>query len=284
MKEKLLTMRHTVISTVLLALAAICIISTASALEFSFDAPSSIKLKEEFTVKVYLSTSELYDVKAYVKDPNDKDKTLSEIYDDGWKSAYFFVKESFPSQTEFRARVTKAIGSFDICVKLRKAGKTTSNEKCSSIKVENAPLSDSSSDSFDDQDSNTNSGSNSQSESNNNNRDSEDNNNNQEDNKGSRKEKEENRDLDDKAESEKDDETDQDNSQKQNQTNYQAIALSSNQSNPEEEKIVLNSPNKDKLNSVSSFSTKEDSFRIYLMLAFSLFAVIITILLALRKL
>lgn len=282
MEEKLLTMRHTVISTALLALATICIISTASALEFSFDAPSSIKLKEEFKVKVYASTSETYDVKIYVNDASDK--IISEIYDSSWKSAFYFVKESFPSRTEFSARVTKAFGSFDLCVKLRKTGKTTSNEKCSSIKVENAPLSDSSSDSSDNPDSNTNPDSNSQSESNNNGRNSEENSNNQEDNKDSGKEKEENRDLDDKADSKKDDIKNTDNSQKQSPANYQAMALSINQSDIEEEKIVLNSPNKDRLNSISSFSSKEDSLRVYLILAFSLFAIIITILMALRKL
>ena len=114
------------------------LIFSASALEFTFDSPSSVNQNEEFQVKIYSQVSENYDVKIYLKDPADtagKIKIVSETYNSGWKSSFFFIKEAFPSETSFNVKATKSYGNFEICVKLRKSGKTSSIEKCSNIEI-----------------------------------------------------------------------------------------------------------------------------------------------------
>ncbi len=267
-------MKHTAIKINLVISIFIFLIYSVNALEFSFDGPSSVKIKEEFVVKIYASTSEIYDIKVYVKDKNND--VLSEIYDGNWKSAFYFVKESFPSKTEYNARVTKISNSYELCVKLRKTGKTTTNEKCSSLDVDQT-----SSNSPSDSETNPNSESTSKSS------ESEivkDSNKEKENNK---KDVEKNNNLNEKGENDNDISKDLDNNtdtspQIKNQITNNSIQQD-NQDNIEE-KIFLNKPNKDNLQSPYSISTKEDTFRTYLIIAFSLFAVIITILLAMRKL
>ena len=264
-------MKHTVIKINLVISLFIFLICSVNALEFSFDGPSSVKLKEEFVVKIYASTSEIYDIKVYVKDKNND--VLSEINDGNWKSAFYFVKESFPSKTEYNARVTKISNSYDLCVKLRKTGKITTNEKCSSLNVDQT-----SSDSL--SDSEIKSNSNSESTSKSSELETVKNSNNKKD---IEKENNKNNNRDEKSETDKDISKNLDN----NVNTSPQITNNSNQQNNQdniEEKIFLNKPNKDKLQSSYSISTKEDTFRTYVIIAFSLFAVIITILLAMRKL
>lgn len=279
-------MKHTVTKFIFVVFTLLLLVNLANALEFSFNSASSVKLNEEFKVKVFASTSEVFDVKIYVKDSNDK--VISEIYDQSWKSSFYFVKESFPSRTEYSVRVTKAYGSFDICVKLRKSGKTTTDEICSKIEVENTLSSDSSSA----QNSNSNSNQNSNSNSKNNNQNTDEDDEDNENSKNNNNDNEDNEDNDkndDEEDNDKDDEEQNTkvssalSSQNYSKINYQYLN-NTFQAEVEEDKIILNNPLKDKLKLSSTLTTKENSLPLYLLLAFSIFAIFITVLLALRKL
>lgn len=120
-------MKLTVISLLLL-------ISTVSALDFQISSPSSANLNEQFTVSLTADTLEIYDVKIFVQDIN-KD-LLSEIYNDGWKSSFYYLKSVFPKQTKFEIKITKSSDKAEICARLRKSGKTSFDEKCNDIKIE----------------------------------------------------------------------------------------------------------------------------------------------------
>ncbi|MBI2632000.1 hypothetical protein HYW75_03280 [Candidatus Pacearchaeota archaeon] len=281
-------MKHTVIKFIFMAFIFLFLVNLANALEFSFNSPSSVKLNEEFKVKVFASTTEVFDVKIYVKDFNDK--VISEIYDQSWKSSFYFVKESFPSRTEYSVRVTKAYGSFDICVKLRKSEKTTSNELCSKIEVEDTSLSDSFSAQNSNSNSNQNSNSNSNSESANNykNTNDEEKDNSKDKNNDDEKENNGKNVVTDKDNNNEDKDIDNRDSPDLSSVNYSKINYqylnNTLQAEVDEGKIILNNPIKDKIKSSSTLITKESSLPLYLLLAFSIFAILVTILLALRKL
>ena len=111
-------------------------INTSLALEFQLTSPESVNAKESFTVSIEASTSEKYDVKITVQDSNKK--IISEIYNDGWKNPYYYLKSIFSDQKEFKIRVTGNPGKYDICARLRKTGKTSFTEQCKEINVNQA--------------------------------------------------------------------------------------------------------------------------------------------------
>ncbi len=121
-------MKVMVISFLLLFL-----ISNVSGLNFSIESPS--EAGNEFNVKIISDENEKYDVKIFVG--NSTSKTISEIFSDGWKSSYYYVKSAFPEKKEFRIKVNDFEGETKVCARLRKVNSTSFSESCNNIKINN---------------------------------------------------------------------------------------------------------------------------------------------------
>ncbi len=104
-----------------------------SSLDFQLNSPESVNAKESFSVSITSSTTENYDAKITVQDS--ADKIISEIYSDSWKNPFYYLKSIFPEQSEFKIRVIGDPGKYNLCVRLRKTGKTSFDEKCKEITV-----------------------------------------------------------------------------------------------------------------------------------------------------
>jgi len=124
-------MKLTVISLIFL-------ISTVSALDFQLSSPSSANLDEQFKVSLNADTSETYDVKLFVQNQNKE--ILSEIYGDGWKNSFYYLKSVFPQTSEFQVKITKFSENSELCARLRKSGKTSFDEKCAQISINNKEI------------------------------------------------------------------------------------------------------------------------------------------------
>lgn len=107
-----------------------------SSFEFNFTYPSIVNQNESFPVKVFSNiTSDTYDVKIYVYDDL---KEFSETFDGlNWKSSRYYLISVYPDTKEFNVR-SHFVGDTNICVKLRKAGHSSSDEVCNPIKVSEA--------------------------------------------------------------------------------------------------------------------------------------------------
>ncbi len=105
----------------------------ASAIDFQFNSPESAELNKKFSVSIISNISEIHDVKIFVQDQ--EKNTLSEIFNDGWKSPFYYLKSAFPAKTEFEIQIIKSEGSQQICARLRKPGKTSFDEKCNGILI-----------------------------------------------------------------------------------------------------------------------------------------------------
>lgn len=108
------------------------------ALEISFDSPSSVKVNEEFGVTIKADSDETYDVKIFVHTSEDKSiargEYISEIFQNGeWKDSWFYLKESFPEEKEFKIRVLSSSGERKICTRLRKTSTQSTSINCKEI-------------------------------------------------------------------------------------------------------------------------------------------------------
>ena len=103
----------------------------SSALDFSFNSPEKAESEEPFTASISASVSAQYDVKIFIQDENNL--LVSQIFSNGWKNPFYFLKSAFPNQTEFQIKAINASGNYQICARLRESGKTSFTEKCSNI-------------------------------------------------------------------------------------------------------------------------------------------------------
>jgi len=99
-----------------------------SALDFQITSPDYFEIDENLSVSISAETSEIYDVKIFVQ--NQESKTISEIYNDGWKTPYYYIKESFPNRKEYSIRIIKEADNYELCTRLRKTGKATYTQEC----------------------------------------------------------------------------------------------------------------------------------------------------------
>ena len=119
--------RITVISIILLSL-----ISIVSSLDFEIDYPKEVEVNSEFLVKLSSDTNINHDLKIFVEDDS---RDFSEIYNNGWKSPFYYINNIFPEKKEFRI-LSHHFGETVICVKLRESeDKSKVSEKCDKIIV-----------------------------------------------------------------------------------------------------------------------------------------------------
>jgi hypothetical protein len=97
---------------------------TTAAFGLTLDSPEEGLINEKFEVKIDADSSELFDVKIFVHDSEGgvvtRDEYTSEIYNDGWKDPWYYLLEAFPAKKQYTIIVPDKIGRQDICVKLRK--------------------------------------------------------------------------------------------------------------------------------------------------------------------
>lgn len=110
------------------------VVPFVSALNFNFIHPDSVSLNENFSVDLSATTSDIYDVKIFVQD-NITKIIISEIYNDGWKNPYYYLKSAFPQNTKFLIRLKNYSNYAAICARLRKSGSSTYTEKCGEVKI-----------------------------------------------------------------------------------------------------------------------------------------------------
>jgi|GEM_PF-6066771 len=128
-------MKHTVTKLIFLyLLILIAALPSLAALEFSFSSASSAEANENISISIISQEAEeIFDIKIFVQ--NQEGKVISEVYNENaWKSGFYYIKSSFPAVRNYTIRV-KSEGDWQLCVRLRKAGKTTFFEKCSSISI-----------------------------------------------------------------------------------------------------------------------------------------------------
>ena len=104
-----------------------------SAFNFTLESPSEVSIDEQFTANILFDSSETYDVKITIIDKSNSQ--LSQIYNDGWKSPFYYIKEAFPDRKSFEIKAIKYSEDSKICCRLRKPEKTTYSEVCNPIKL-----------------------------------------------------------------------------------------------------------------------------------------------------
>lgn len=104
----------------------------SSALDFKLNSPENVNINESFSITIEAQTSDIYDVKIFVE--NSDEKIISEIYNDGWKNPRYYLKSAFPQQSKFEIRILSA-ENYPICARLRKPEKTNFVEQCNNITV-----------------------------------------------------------------------------------------------------------------------------------------------------
>ena len=242
-------MKYMVISLFMIIL---FFIPLVRAIDFNFSSPSNASVGENFTVSLSSSSSEIYDVKIYL---SDSDKIISEIFYNGWKSSFYYIKSSYPSISDYMVKA-KLAGDWQLCVRLRKSDQSSYSQKCQSMQVTNSTSEDSSKQKKNQSPSNP-----------------------KEDNANKKIEKE----------------TIQSSSKlNQSKSNSQNLSLSQQEnyshlqnSRINEEKIILSGKVSQSSNTEKEsdyFKTKDEKVRLGIIYGFSIFTIIIVILLALRKL
>ncbi len=130
-------MRLTVINyffiLILFSLTFLYSLSSAAAVSFSFSSPDEAELSVPFNVTISADSTEEKDVKVFIKDS--AYENLSEIYNDGWKSTRYYIKSAFPEKDTFTLLPKAESNKAEICIRLRKIGKTAFEELCKDIVI-----------------------------------------------------------------------------------------------------------------------------------------------------
>jgi len=117
----------------------ILILPNISALDIFLDSPSEANLNQEFTVTIDTPDSDIYDVKIFVHNSEDtkitSDEYISEIYSNGWKNPWYYLKESFPDKKQYEIKVISNPGNREICARLRKSGASSFDTQCKPITI-----------------------------------------------------------------------------------------------------------------------------------------------------
>lgn len=119
------------------------LLQDVSALKISLDSPSKAEINKEFKVSISADSTEKHDVKIFIHNSDDskieRNEYISEIKYDAWKDSYFYIKESFPKQTEYIIRAISSPGTRQICARLRKTGTSSYSTACNEIEIISSP-------------------------------------------------------------------------------------------------------------------------------------------------
>lgn len=111
----------------------ILLIPLSASLDFKFNSQQEIQMNESFKLSINADTSEIYDVKIFIQ--NENKEIISQIYNKGWKNPRLYLKSVFPEQSEFEVKAISFSEKTEICIRLRKTGKTSFEEKCNPISI-----------------------------------------------------------------------------------------------------------------------------------------------------
>ncbi|MEM4259506.1 MAG: hypothetical protein QXS38_01970 [Candidatus Pacearchaeota archaeon] len=110
------------------------LIPLANSLDFTISYPEEVSINDSFSVIISAQTSDNYDVKIFVQDLSTS-KIISEIYNEGWKNPFYYIKSAFPQKSEFPIRVISDANEPQLCARMRKTGFSSYSEKCGAIKI-----------------------------------------------------------------------------------------------------------------------------------------------------
>lgn len=120
----------------------------ANSLKISIDSPDSVEVGEEFKVSFEADSSETFDVKVFIHNSEDEkidnSEYISEIENNGWQNPWYYIKEAFPDEKEFKIKVTNSPGERELCVRLRKTDSKEMSTECVPIEVKEGKFSTSS--------------------------------------------------------------------------------------------------------------------------------------------
>ncbi len=124
----------------LLVISFLIALPLVSALTITFSAPETVEIDEEFTVTISADSEEIHDVKIFVHTSEDekisRSEYISDIYHDGaWLDSWFYIKEAFPDEREYKIKIFESSGEREICVRLRKTSTQTASIECQKIEV-----------------------------------------------------------------------------------------------------------------------------------------------------
>lgn len=117
------------------------ILASTSVYALTLTAPSEVIVGESFTVTIEHNDTATADVKLFVQ--NQVFQNLSKIIIEGVeKSTFYYLKEVFPTQTTFTLTVVQGAHNAELCVRLRKTGKTSYEETCQSLVIQGSTSSE----------------------------------------------------------------------------------------------------------------------------------------------
>lgn len=123
----------------IMAISFILIIFIHSGSAFEFTSPESISVEERFEIEIFPESEEHYDVKIYIHNSSDdkitRGEIISEIFEEVWRDPWTYIKDSLPSQKIYEVRLIEGSGKMQICVNLRKTGKTNYEKSCKEITI-----------------------------------------------------------------------------------------------------------------------------------------------------
>lgn len=120
--------------TILMVISMGLLLQSVSAQEILLESPSDAPLNENFSVKISYESDEVLDIKISVQDRDSK--IYSETYGiAGWRSSFYYLPNSFSSQSEYTLRITKPGENLNVCVKLREGKKVFKESMCNNISL-----------------------------------------------------------------------------------------------------------------------------------------------------
>ena len=83
----------------------------------TLEAPSTVMVKESFTVTIEADVTEQHDVKIYIR--NASDVIFSEIQDGDWKNGRYYINDAYPKIKLYTLRSIAFTQEAHLCAKLR---------------------------------------------------------------------------------------------------------------------------------------------------------------------
>jgi hypothetical protein len=102
----------------------------------SLEAPEHAVVDENLTVTIRESSEKTMDVKLFVEQNG---TIISQIYQNGWKNAFYYIPAAFPEQKEFLIRIRMPASNAALCIRLRQTGVQKYEESCQVIAVDARP-------------------------------------------------------------------------------------------------------------------------------------------------
>lgn len=119
---------------IIMAISLVLFLPLTIAENITLSSPEKVNILENFSVTVDYNSGDILDIKIAIQD--NESKVYSEIYNNGWKSSFYYLPEKYPYQHEYILRAKKeGRGELTLCARLRKGNKVLSDKVCKPIPI-----------------------------------------------------------------------------------------------------------------------------------------------------